>query len=50
MASSDTPDSQRARFIETARALEADKSKERFNETLRRVVKLRKQERNGNSS
>lgn len=33
--------SQRARFIETARALEADESEERFNETLKRVAPKR---------
>ena len=39
MASSDKAKSQRDRFVETARELEADESEDRFNETLRRVVK-----------
>ena len=42
---------QRERFEETARELECDESEERFNETLKRVVKSKpKQDQDGESS
>ncbi|MCY4230137.1 MAG: hypothetical protein OXF26_04490 [Alphaproteobacteria bacterium] len=44
------PRSQSARFIETARELEADESEDRFNKTLQRIVKPQKRERNEDSS
>lgn len=44
------PQSQSDRFLETARELECDEDEDRFNETLKRVVKKRDEQVSSPSS